>query len=119
MQLIGRLARVDSHFPQTSTLITVADTDVYPELKGVLRDLYDEDSDWAAVLPGILDEEIAQAQENRRFIEGLPESTTEVEPSHLAPLKRALVYEVAADWEPGFLEAVPQELQPGADQGAS
>jgi superfamily II DNA or RNA helicase len=114
VQLIGRLARVDSRYPQRSTLITVADADVYPELKGVLRELYDEDADWAAVLPGILDEEIAQGKEDRLFIESLPESTTEVDPSHIAPLKRALVYEVRADWEPGFLTTVPEKLQPGA-----
>jgi hypothetical protein len=31
---------------------------VFPELKGVVRDLYDEDSDWPEILPGIIDAEI-------------------------------------------------------------
>jgi superfamily II DNA or RNA helicase len=113
-QLIGRLARVHPRFPQSSVLITVADADVYPELKGVLRDLYDEDTDWAVVLPGILDEEIAREREDRVFVRDLPESTTEVEPSHLAPLKRAFVYEVPADWQPPFLTTIPEELRAGA-----
>ena len=114
VQLIGRLARVDAGYPQPSKLVTVADADVFPELKGVLKELYDEDADWAAVLPGILDEDIAQAQQDRAFIEALPESTAEVEPAHLHPLKRALVYEVPAEWEPEFLISVPDELEPGA-----
>jgi len=85
VQLIGRLARVDPGFPQRSRLITVADADVYPELKGVLADLYDEDADWAVVLPGILDQDIEAAQQDRAFIDALPESTAEVEPAHLHP----------------------------------
>ena len=114
VQLIGRLARVDPGFPQPSKLITVADGDVYPELKGVLADLYDEDADWAVVLPGILDHDIEAAQQDRAFIAALPESTAEVEPAHLHPSKRALVYEVPADWEPGYLSSIPEELGPGA-----
>ena len=114
VQLIGRLARVDPRFPQPSKLITVADADVYPELKGVLAELYDEDADWAVVLPGILDQEIVAAQEDLAFIATLPESTAEVEPGHLHPLKRALVYEVPADWEPDYLTSTPEELEPGA-----
>jgi superfamily II DNA or RNA helicase len=113
VQLIGRLARVDERFPQTSRLLTVTDADVYPELRGALRELYDEDADWATILPGILDEEIARVQEDRSFAAGLPDSTTEVDPGHLAPLKRALVYEVPAEWEPGFLLELPDELVAG------
>jgi superfamily II DNA or RNA helicase len=114
VQLIGRLARVDPGFPQPSRLITVADADVYPELRGVLAELYAEDADWAVVLPGILDQDIEAAQEDRAFIAALPESTAEVEPAHLHPSKRALVYEVPAEWEPEYLSAIPQEFGPGA-----
>lgn len=53
VQLIGRLARVDAGYPQPSSLVTVADAEVFPELKGILKQLYDEDADWAEVLPGI------------------------------------------------------------------
>lgn len=114
VQLIGRLARVDEKFPQPSSLIAVADADVFPELKGVLRQLYDEDADWAEVLPGILDADIQRERLDREFAERLPPSRTELDPTHLEPTKRALVYEVPADWEPSFLEALPPELVEGA-----
>jgi superfamily II DNA or RNA helicase len=114
MQLIGRLARVDSAFPQPSSLIAVDDVDVFPELKGVLRQLYDEDADWAEVLPGIIDADIQREHLDREFAERFPPSRTEVDPTHLQPTKRAFVYEVPADWEPLFLTELPPELQEGA-----
>lgn len=114
IQMIGRLARVASDFPQRSALVTVADTEVYPELKGVLKELYDEDADWAKVLPGILDEEIAQEQEDRKFVARLAPSVGEIDPLHLQPVKRAFVYEVARDWEPDFLSGIPDDLELGA-----
>jgi superfamily II DNA or RNA helicase len=118
VQLIGRLARVDAQFPQSSALITVSDADVFPELKGVLRDLYEEDADWANVLPGILDEEIARERADREFSERFPASHTEIDASHLQPIKRAILYEVPADWEPPFLaDQVPDELELGAPFG--
>lgn len=113
IQMIGRLARVASDFPQRSALVTVGDTEVYPELKGVLKELYDEDADWAKVLPGILDEEIAQEQEDRRFVARLAPSVGEIDPLHLQPVKRAFVYEVARDWEPNFLSDIPDDLHLG------
>ena len=114
IQLIGRLARVDSRFPQPSCLITVADADVFPELKGVVRELYDEDADWAEILPGIIDADIQRERTDREFAERFEPSQTEIGPSHLRPLKRALVYEVPATWEPPFLEDMPAELEEGA-----
>lgn len=118
VQLIGRLARVDPQYPQPSTLITVSDADVFPELKGVLRELYDEDADWASVLPGILDEEIARERADREFSERFPSSHTEIDASHLQPIKRAILYEVPADWTPPFLaDPLPDELEVGAPFG--
>jgi superfamily II DNA or RNA helicase len=114
VQLIGRLARVDDAFPQPSSLIAVADADVFPELKGVLRQLYDEDADWAEVLPGIIDADIQRERLDREFAERLPPSRTEVDPTHLKPTKRAFVYEVPPDWEPPFLDELPPELEEGA-----
>ena len=115
MQLIGRLARVDPAHPQPSSLITIADVDVFPELKGVLRQLYEEDADWVEVLPGIIDADIERERLDREFAERLPASRTEVDPTHLRPLKRACVYEVPHDWQPTFLAApLPPELQEGA-----
>ncbi len=118
VQLIGRLARVDPEYPQPSMLITVSDADVFPELKGVLRELYDEDADWATVLPGILDEEIARERADREFSERFPASHTEIDASHLQPIKRAILYEVPADWTPPFLgDLLPGELEVGAPFG--
>lgn len=114
LQLIGRLARVSDAFPQSSVLVTVADADVYPELKNVLKELYDEDANWAEVLPGILDEYIEREQLDREFIERLPPAHAEIDPSHLEPIKRALTYELPTDWEPGFLAQIPDELAEGA-----
>src|SRR5690606_16573418 len=51
---------------------------------------------------------------DREFAERLPPSRTEVDPAHLKPTKRALVYEVPADWDAFFLTEVPHELQEGA-----
>lgn len=113
VQLLGRLSRVDAAYPQPSALITVADADVFPELQGVVRDLYAEDSDWVEVLPGLIDEDIQREREDRQFIQRFPASRTEVDPSHLEPTKRAIVYEVPADWEPGFLTEPPPDLQEG------
>jgi hypothetical protein len=113
VQLIGRLARVDDAFPQPSSLIAVADAEVFPELKGVLRELYAEDADWAEVLPGIIDADIQRERLEREFAERLPPSRTEVDPTHLQPTKRAFVYEVPADWDPPFLIDLPPELEEG------
>jgi superfamily II DNA or RNA helicase len=115
VQLVGRLARVDARYPQPSSLITVADAEVFPELKGILKQLYEEDADWAEVLPGIIDAEIQAQRLDRAFAERLPASRTEIDPTRLQPLKRALVYEVPPDWDPPFLaDGVPAELAEGA-----
>ena len=113
VQLIGRLARVDDAFPQPSSLIAIADADVFPELKDVLRQLYAEDADWAEVLPGIIDADIQRERLDREFSERLPPSRTEINPVHLQPTKRAFVYEVPADWEPPFLNELPPDLIEG------
>ena len=114
VQLIGRLARVDPRFPQPSSLITMANADAFPELKEIVRQLYDEDADWAEVFPGIIDAEVQREQLDRGIARRFPRSDTEVDPVHLRPAKRALVYEVPADWEPRYLTELPAELREGA-----
>lgn len=114
IQLIGRLARVNPDFPQKSSLITAADADVFPELKGVLRQLYDEDPDWTEILPGIIDAEIRNEQHDRSFAEHFPVSLTEIDPGKLRPAKRAFVYEVSPDWEPSYLGDLPPQLEEGS-----
>jgi hypothetical protein len=94
VQLIGRLARVSDEFPQESVLVTVDDSDVYPELVGVVRDLYKEDADWASILPGIVDEEVTADAAARAFIDSLEEREGEIDPGDLRPMPRPIVYEI-------------------------
>jgi hypothetical protein len=115
VQLIGRLARVSEEFPQGSVLVTVGDADVYPELQGVVRRLYEEDVDWATVLPGIVDAEAAAEATNRAFVDALHEREGEIDPGDLRPMPRPTVYEVDNPaWHPlaAALE-FPQALRVG------
>ena len=101
VQLIGRLARVTTEFPQESVLVTVDDADVYPELIGVVRDLYKEDADWATILPGLVDEEVAAEAAARAYVEALHEREGEIDPADLRPMPRPIVYEVEdTAWRP-------------------
>lgn len=86
VQLIGRLARVSEEFPQESVLVTVDDSDLYPELQGVVRELYAEDADWATILPGLVDAEVAAEAANRAFIEALHEREGDIDPTELMPM---------------------------------
>lgn len=116
-QLVGRLARVDSNYPQPSILITVNDTDVYPELKGTLKALYAEDSDWAQVLPGIIDDEIAEANANRDFVlASFPPGPQELAIDSVSPLCRSILWEIPVGslLPPAFgLVEVPEKFREG------
>jgi hypothetical protein len=98
-QLIGRLARVDRRFPQPSVLVTARDVDVFPELRGVVRELYQEDADWAVVLPGIIDDEIAETIADREYVKGFAAAPPELSIEAIHPLRRSLVLEIAGDPE--------------------
>lgn len=115
IQLIGRLARVHPDHPQPSTLITVRDVDVFPELKGVVRQLYDEDADWAEVLPGVIDDLIEREKNERAFVSGFGPSHGEILPDRLQPLLRAVIYEISdTTWRPSFDQCdVPEPLGSG------
>ena len=115
VQIIGRLARVSREHPQPSHLVTVRDIDVFPELQGIIRDLYQEDPDWLTVLPRVVDEEIAEDQANAEFASRFVAAESEIDPRHLWPLLRSVVYEVERrGWKPFFaLGQVPAELMQG------
>ena len=107
IQLIGRLARASSKHPQQSRLITVADHDVYPALKGAVRDLYaNEDRDWSRVLPGLIDDHIEAEQQRASFVAEFPPDTdTPVDLRSLVPLKRVVIFEVPDnDYRPFFTD---------------
>lgn len=115
IQLIGRLARVSDEFPQESVLVTADDSDVYPELVGVLSGLYKEDADWAMILPGIVDAEIEAETLARAFVDSLDEREGEIYPGDLHPMPRPVVYEIEGlGWRP-IREggSLPRELHVG------
>lgn len=116
-QLIGRMARVDIRYPQPSILVTVRDVDVFPQLQGAVRTLYDEDSDWASVLPGIIDDEIEEDIANREYALHYSPAPPEVSLDGITPIRRAELYEIPAGetWSPSFLSGtIPTELQSGS-----
>ena len=115
-QLIGRLARADAHYPQPSVVVAVRDVDVYPELEGAVRGLYEEDADWATVLPGIIDEQVAEDLENRAYAAAFTPAPPSLAVEAIQPIRRSVVFEIP----PGttlpngfFTNGVPRELQPG------
>lgn len=117
-QILGRLARVDDAHPQASVLVTARDADVYPELRGVLRRLYEEeDADWATILPGLLDDEIIEDEANRRFATSFAAPPPSLALAAIAPLRRLVTYEALADltWAPDFATTgeVPEPLGVG------
>ena len=114
-QLIGRLARVDASYPQTSVLVTARDIDVYPHLEGAVRELYAEDSDWARVLPGIIDAYVEDDLKNAEYARAFGAGSGVVDPAHLHPLRRATVFEVdTPGWLPSFHDGeIPESLTVG------
>lgn len=124
-QILGRLARVDPKYPQPSIVVTARDADVYPELQGVLRRLYEEeDADWAAILPGLLDEEIVEEQANQQYARTFAPAPPALALAALTPLRRLVTYESRTDltWTPEFVAtgSVPESLTVGHSiRGAS
>lgn len=115
VQLIGRLARVNDAFPQESVLVTSKDQDIYPQLQGVVRELWEEDSDWARVLPGLIDDEVEAQVADQGFAAALESAPPELSVQAVAPIVRGVLYEVAdLTWQPSFVEGViPDSLRTG------
>jgi hypothetical protein len=113
VQLIGRLVRVHSNYPQPSVLVTTNDADVYPALKGVVRTLWEEDSDWAVLLPQVADAEIERGIEDKKFADDLESAPPELALEALRPMVTAIVYESCDEtWTPRFVTGdVPVELR--------
>ena len=116
VQLLGRLVRADPAFPQESVLVTARDIDTYPQLQGAARVLYEEDSDWAEILPGLIDDVIAEDRLDREYSRQLVAPPAAISVDSLTPLCREVVYEVDSSdgWKPDFLGAkVPSQLSVG------
>lgn len=121
-QLIGRLARVDSRYPQESVLVTARDIDVYPSLRGVVRVLYDEDPDWTEILPGIIDDQVAAKIEDRKYAQAFGSSSQEVSVESLSPLRSVTMWEFPrrqlAKLEAAF-QSTPKDLSADSKLGAA
>lgn len=115
MQFIGRLARANAAFPQESVLITVHDEEVYPALRGALRQLYLEDSDWAQILPTLIDEDVQREEQDRKYLSAFEDVPLSFSLHSIRPLARASMYEVplTVDWSPGFSDGIPESLRSG------
>ena len=115
-QLIGRLARVSKEYPQRSVLVTARDVDVYPHLEGVVRRLYDEDQDWARVLPGIIDAQVEDDLRDAEYARSFNPGPSVVDLTFIHPLRRSVIFEVdgTVQWRPEFgTGELPEELGVG------
>ena len=119
IQLIGRLARTHADFPQQSVLIAAQDADVYPELRDVVRKLYEEDADWARVLPGLIDAEVARSEADQEYVDQFTELQGAIIPTLLTPLNRGSFYEISPEWVPAFQEKLPDDVQVGKTIGGA
>jgi superfamily II DNA or RNA helicase len=116
VQLLGRLVRADPAFPQESVLVTARDIDTYPQLQGAARALYQEDSDWAEILPGLIDDVVAEDRLDREYARQLVVPPAAISADSLTPLCREVVYEVDSSdgWKPELLRGkIPPELSVG------
>ncbi|MGR6092278.1 DEAD/DEAH box helicase [Brevibacterium sp. CSND-B09] len=114
IQLIGRLVRSHRDYPQRSVLATVRDDDVYPALKGAIRELYEEEVDWSMLLPGIIDGAVQNTLEAKTFAQDLVAPPVKLSLESIRPLVRATVFEIVDDWIPPFVDkAVPDTLLAG------
>ena len=114
VQLIGRLVRVHDNYPQPSVLVTTNDADVYPALKGIVRTLWDEDTEWAVLLPQIADAEIERGIADKKFANDLESAPPELALEALRPMVTATVFESRDEaWVPRFVTGdVPTEISP-------
>lgn len=108
VQLIGRLARVHPDFPQTLQLVTVKDQDIYPGLFGAVRSLYEEDRDWAELLPGLIDGEIADEELDRTFAHSFSPTPVHLDLSLVRPVCRSVIYEIdrSKGWSPELAKSM-------------
>ena len=115
-QLIGRLARVSQEYPQRSALVTARDVDIYPHLEGAVRRLYDEDQDWARVLPGIIDAQIEDDLRDTEYARSFDPGPSAVDLAYIHPQRRAVIFEVNGEtqWRPDSAAGdLPEELEVG------
>ncbi|MGC4939824.1 DEAD/DEAH box helicase [Kribbella sp. DT2] len=115
-QFLGRLARTDPDHPQASIVVAARDVDVHPQLLGAVRELYAEDADWAQILPGLIDDEIAEQRADTEYTQGFTAPPPSLALDAVTPSCSVVIFEVdtASGFEPDFAAGdVPDELQEG------
>ncbi len=113
-QLIGRLARVHGDYPQASTVVTVKDIDVFPELKGRVRSLYEEDSDWARVLPSLLDDVVEEESKDNEYLAAFTPAASEIRLDAIHPTHRIVFWQARGPWQPTYsTDDFPRSLRRG------
>lgn len=97
LQFIGRFTRSAKNVGNATLIVNLADVRV----EGALRELYQEDSDWNRLLPGITDRTTRRHRERSDFIKSFKDVPVEVPLLGIEPKMSALVYRTAcADWMP-------------------
>jgi superfamily II DNA or RNA helicase len=97
LQFIGRFTRAAKNVGSATLIVNIGDVRV----EGALRDLYQEDSDWNALLPGITERTTKRHRERTEFIKGFKDPPAHIPLHAIEPKMSALVYRTAcADWIP-------------------
>jgi superfamily II DNA or RNA helicase len=114
VQLIGRLVRADPEYPQRSVVVAAKDIDVYPQLRGAARTLYEEDPDWLSVLPDLVDGVVTSQIEDRAYANSFAPAPPMLAVEALRPVSRAVLHEATTDWVPEFASGtIPDQLEEG------
>ena len=119
MQQVGRLARKSVRFPGSSLLITQAGGEEYPALTGALLSLYHEDSDWAVLLPGLIDTHIEEIERVHEYADSFAGQSRDIELETIRPLGVVELREPrrSATFEPDFFSdgRIPLDLSVGTE----
>lgn len=119
MQQIGRLARQSSRFPVESLVIVQHGGDEYPALTGALLLLYQEDADWAELVPDLIDREIREHQAMHDFVADFTGQDSQIDLKTIRPLGVVELREQKSNstYEPSFyLDArIPDSLAIGRE----
>jgi superfamily II DNA or RNA helicase len=97
LQFVGRFTRSGKNVGAATLIVNIGDVRV----EGALRELYQEDSDWNALLPGITERTTKRHHERSEFIKGFKDLPAEIPLHGVEPKMSALIYKTACTaWAP-------------------
>lgn len=97
LQFVGRFTRSAPNVGVATLIANIGDLRV----EGALRELYQEDSDWNALLPGVAERFTRRHRERTEFINSFAEPPADIPLQAIEPKMSALVYRTTcADWAP-------------------